>query len=125
MATHRLETLVKAWRDEAHSVRQRYADDRLATLCETHALELETTLRMARDEPVTLQVASERCGYSVSHLRRLMDSGAITNVGKPGAPRVRLGDLPYRTRRMPATQVAQATTPRQGKRSGVRRITIS
>src|SRR5690606_3238278 len=96
----RIEALVSEWRSEALTLRHRYSDERLASVCEAHALELETALRTSLDESVTLQEASRISGYSYAHLRRLMDSGAIRNVGKRGAPRVRVGDLPYRPSRM-------------------------
>lgn len=89
-------TVARAWREEAERIRHRYTDDRLARLCEVHAEELETALRTSLDETLTLSEAARVSGYSTSHLRRLLDEGRIPNAGQPGAPRIRLGDLPFK-----------------------------
>jgi len=100
-----LQRLVQEWLEEAERIRSRYRDESLAALCEAHARELEVALRTSLDEEVTLSRAAELSGYSKSHLRRLMDQGVIPNVGKPGSPRLRLGDLPFRPKRMTTDRV--------------------
>jgi hypothetical protein len=84
------------WRQEAEVLRLRYRDERLAYFCEVHAQELEDTLNKSDAEPMSLRQAAEVSGYSVPHLRRLMDSDILTNVGDPGRPRVLLGELPFK-----------------------------
>jgi hypothetical protein len=91
-----LQALVSSWRNEAERARDRYADERLAALCEAHASELETALRSSLDGELTLKQAAEVSGYSYSHLRRLLDAGELPNAGEDGRPRVRLGDLPFK-----------------------------
>lgn len=91
--------LVAEWRAEAERIRRRYQHDGLAGLCEAHADELEAALKAAAGREVTLAEAAEMSGYSRSHLRRLMDQGEIPNVGRPGAPRLRVSDLPMKPRR--------------------------
>lgn len=117
-------TLAKSWREEAQTIRRRYNDEKLATLCETHALELETAVRTSLDAPITLDEAARRSGYSKSHLRRLMDSGKVPNIGEKGAPRVRLGDLPYRPRRMVVDAGIKMKTAQIPAKRGVRRISL-
>ena len=119
--THSLRALARSWREEAETLRHRYADDRIAAVCETHATELETALHTALDKKLTLREAADVSGYSYSHLRRLMDAGDVPNVGKRGAPRVRVGDLPYRPRQVTAGRAISAADSRPPRR-GVRRI---
>jgi hypothetical protein len=103
-----LQRLVQEWIEEAERIRSRYRDESLAALCEAHARELAAALRTSLDEEVTLSRAAELSGYSRSHLRRLMDQGVIPNVGEPGSPRLRVGDLPFRPRRMTADRAVHA-----------------
>lgn len=117
-------TLAKSWREEAQIIRRRYTDEQLATLCEVHALELETAVRTSLDEPLTLNEAARRSGYSKSHLRRLMDIGRLPNIGEKGAPRVRLGDLPYRPQRMMPDRAVKMKTVQMPMKHGVRRISV-
>lgn len=100
--------VAREWREEAARIRHRYTDDRLARLCEVHAEELEMALQQEATRAVTLEEAAQVSGYSRSHLRRMMDSGEIPNVGGPGAPRVRVGDLPIKAGRASAIAASAA-----------------
>lgn len=91
-----IEKLIHNWKEEAEVVRTRYRDETLASLCETHARELEMALRQSDEEAVSLRRAAEISGYSYSHIRRLMDGGTLTNVGEPGNPKVLVGELPIK-----------------------------
>lgn len=95
--------LADQWRDEAHALRTRYADDRAATLFERLAEDLEETLRSTEDHLLTLQQASELSGYSIEHLGRMIREGKIPNAGRKGAPRIRLRDCPRKTTGLTAT----------------------
>ncbi len=44
--------------------------------------------------PLTLQQAADESGFSYGHMQRLVSEGELENVGAPGSPRVRRGDLP-------------------------------
>ena len=81
-----LNAIAKDWRQEAENLRSRYADGRLAALCETHAGELDALLRTQLDEELTLKQAARISGYSYSHLRRLLDAGELANMGIEGRP---------------------------------------
>lgn len=91
-----LEALAQEWEEEAERVRERYGQEDLARICETHAAELRIRLREHLDEELTLQKAAEESGYSVSHLQHLVADGEIPNAGRKGRPRIRRGDLPIK-----------------------------
>ena len=89
-----IRALVDAWRHEAATLRDRYADHRLATSVETHARELHEAMQLRAHLELTLQDAATESGYSVAHLRHLIAKGELQNVGRRGRPRVRRGALP-------------------------------
>ena len=64
----------------------------------TAAGELDTALREAADAPLTLAEATAESGYSKRRLRELIASGALVNIGRKGAPRIRRADLPRKPR---------------------------
>lgn len=88
--------LIQAWREEAERLRERYGDERLAKICETHARELEAALATSQDEVLTLTEAAKESGYSADHLGRLVAAGTIPNAGRKHAPGIRRRDLPAR-----------------------------
>jgi hypothetical protein len=92
-----LSHLAGAWRGEAEGLRRRYGMDQLASLCEVHAAELEDALARSTGRLLTLREASAESGYSVAHLRVLLASGALTQAGRRGAPRVLSTDLPRKS----------------------------
>ncbi len=75
---------------------RRYGAEAQATAIEATLAQLEATNRVAEEEPLTLQNAAQRSGYSVDHLGRLVRDGDIPNAGRPGAPRILARDLPSR-----------------------------
>ena len=91
--TH-LHHLIDHWLDEANHIRTRYNDEPLARLAEVHAGELETAIREAENQSLTLGQAAELSGYSVDHLGRTLRQGKIPNAGRKGSPRIRVRDLP-------------------------------
>lgn len=88
-----LREMATAWKREANSLRDRYAQEALARLCETHAAELLSAIDEEQNAVLTLAEAADWSGYSRSHLRYLARSGVYTNVGRKGSPRFRRGDL--------------------------------
>lgn len=88
--------LAASWREEADRLRERYASDHLAQLCEAHARELEHLANARLDEELTITHAADLSGYSKSHLRQLIRDGEIPNAGRKGRPRIRRGDLPMK-----------------------------
>ena len=61
---------------------------------EACAAKLESALRRRDDAALTLTEAAATSGYSASRLGRLVREGRIPNAGRPGAPRITLGNLP-------------------------------
>ncbi len=49
---------------------------------------------MWQTEPLTLEQAARKSGYTLDHLSRLLRDGTLPNVGEPGSPRIRRKDLP-------------------------------
>ena len=93
-----LAELAEQWRDEA-AVLRRCGHERTATLCETHATQVEAAWRDHELELLTVGEAAEASGYSTSRLYAALRDGTVPNAGKPGAPRVRRYDLPRRPQR--------------------------
>lgn len=89
--------LAARWRQDALLL-ERYGDDQLALVCQTHADDLEAALRSLEDDALDLATASKESGYSVDRLRHKVAANEIPNAGRPGAPRIRRGDLPMKRR---------------------------
>lgn len=81
-----LDELIRSWRCEAAHVRDRYAENSLAKLCETHAAELESAIAQMLDEELSIDVAVTESGYSASQLRRLFPGGQIRRRDLPRRP---------------------------------------
>jgi hypothetical protein len=89
--------LITSWRNDAELL-ERYGDDQLALVCQTHADDLEAALRSQADDALDLATASKESGYSADRLRHMVAEGAIPNAGKKGSPKIRRGDLPRKHR---------------------------
>ena len=112
------EKLVGKWRAEAEVLRERYSNEALAKLCEVYAQELEAALRQGSEQSATLDEAAEISGYSKSHLRRMMDDGELTNIGGQGRPRVLVGELPFKAKRVAGEHAIQAAKNSRRARLG-------
>lgn len=109
-----LGALVRAWREEAATLRTRYGMRAAARLCETHARELADAMRREAAAVLTLEQASAYSGYSPSHLRALQPEGRLSNAGRKGSPRFFRGELP----RKPVRPAAEAEAPPRASRKG-------
>ena len=70
---------------------------------ETCAEQLEQALREQDDQLLNLQEAAALSGYSADHLGLMVRQGDIPNACRPGAPKIRLKDLPRKaTNGLPA-----------------------
>jgi len=105
--------LVAAWRARAEELKP-YAPA-AAHAFETASIELEQALLMAAAEPLKLRDAALESGYSVDHLARLIRQGKLRNAGRPNAPRVRRGDLPRKSARLPNLEGAAHLGPRNSR----------
>ena len=88
-----LESLAARWLEEAE-ILERYKDERGASLCRMHAVELTDAAARQESELLTLAQASEASGYTADHLRHLIADGSIPNGGRRGSPRILRRDLP-------------------------------
>jgi hypothetical protein len=84
--------LVAAWRTRAEQLGP-YAPAAAHAFAEA-ASELERELGIQAAETLSLRQAAEVSGYSADYLGRQVRTGAIPNVGRPYAPRIRRADLP-------------------------------
>ncbi len=84
--------LARQWREEAGVLRRRSAPTQ-ADVLESCAAELESWTLERDLETMTLHQAAQESGFSYSALEKNVRRGAIINVGKKGAPRIRRGDL--------------------------------
>ena len=85
--------LSSIWRQKASDYRE-HAVESVARTYERCASELEAALANYDLEALTVQQAAGESGYSYGHLQRLVAEGELENIGSPGSPRVRRGDLP-------------------------------
>lgn len=65
-------------------------------LCEEVLSDLGRFETFTEEPTFKLREAARRSGYSEDHLGRLVRAGKIPNAGRPGAPRIRLSDLPIK-----------------------------
>jgi hypothetical protein len=68
--------------------------------------DLEAVARDEGTELLTLTQAAERSGFHRDTLGRMVASGALQNMGRKNAPRVRAVDLPRKALR-PASRISQ------------------
>lgn len=80
-------------------LRSRYADNRLAAITEAHVQELGLALERHEDERLSLAEAARESGYSIAHLRRLVASGQIPNLGRRGRPLLARSSIPVNPHR--------------------------
>jgi multidrug efflux pump subunit AcrA (membrane-fusion protein) len=106
--------LAPAWRERAEILRKHGAEQAAKTV-ETLADELEASLRAADNVPLTLAQAAAESGYSEDHLARQIRERKIPNAGQRGAPRIRVADLPRKSR--VAAITARAYDPTADARS--------
>lgn len=88
-----LAALVARWRTNAAVLRS-YGARGHARLLERLAAELEAELSVESSSVVDLAGAVQLSGYSRGHLRRLVRSGQLRNVGSEDFPEFLVADLP-------------------------------
>jgi hypothetical protein len=90
--------LVTKYREHAATLRT-YGAELQAALLERVAGDIERAKANEQNEALTVEEAAAESHYSRDHIARLVRLGAIENVGRKGAPRIRRGDLPHRAPR--------------------------
>ncbi len=111
------EEFVARW-DRRRAVFQRFSalvDG--AKLCAEVLADFRAVTNEHGDWTLSLTEAAARSGYSAPHLGRLLRAGKIPNAGRPGAPRMRVADLPTRPRATLAGQPPKAYDPATDARS--------
>jgi hypothetical protein len=83
--------------------------------------DLDALEQSSGDELLTLTEAARISGYSRAHLGRLVRDGAISNWGRPGAPKIRRGDLPIKPGHLCSSESAVQITG-SSKRQVVRSV---
>ena len=89
-----------------------------ARLVELFLADLAQLTQAEAEATLSLGEASQRSGYSVEHLGRLVRKGTISNAGRKGAPRIRVSDLPRKFARSRSRSYdvdADARTLRNGR----------
>lgn len=109
--------LIVTWREEAQTLRIRYGDEGKARLAESCARDLEIALREEEQQQLTIKESSVISRYSVSHLRRMMDQGRLTNVGAPGAPRLLRSELPFKPKCASGSHASRAAVNAKQERA--------
>ncbi len=100
--------LPTAFKAIAADAREYTADERAAAIWERAAEMVEESLRRSGLERLTLPQAALESGYSIDHLRRLIDEGTIPDAsGADGSKAILRMDLP----RKPGHGVAAARPP--------------
>ena len=88
-----MNVLIARWHATAETLHV-WGAEAEARVLERCAEELAVAVATRDDELLTLRQAGEESGYSVSHLRRLISQGVLSDVSETGPPRVRRADLP-------------------------------
>lgn len=91
-----LRDVIDQWATRRDEMRRLNASVDAATICEDFLRDLEQMLRASGETKLSLGDAAKVSGYSADHIGRLVRSGKLRNVGRKGAPRVLVGDLPCR-----------------------------
>ena len=94
---NRMAALAEQWRADAELL-ARYGSAQLAQVCRQHADEIDAAQRDDDAEMLTLEAAERESGYSRDRLRHMVADGDVPNAGRKGAPRIRRGDLPRKSR---------------------------
>ena len=98
-----LDDLRERWVRRRDEFRKLRASVDGAVICEEVLTDLEVLHRHRSETALTLSQAAEISGFSKDHLARLVRQGKLTNLGRRGAPRIRLSEL----RRGPHVQLAK------------------
>jgi hypothetical protein len=98
-----LNALATAWRDRAGQLRAWAGAEGAARAWQAAAVELETAIREAAGETLTLSDAARESGYAPRTLRQMVAEGKLPNAGRRNAPRIKRADLPRRPSKATAT----------------------
>jgi hypothetical protein len=121
----RIPERIRTWRRDA-AVFRGYGDDRTADLLERLAAELEADLQDGAAEVVDMSRAVELTGYTRGHLRRLLTTDKLRNVGTPEEPTFLASELPRKPGHSSTRlRLARPFTPSTSSRVQVARAVVS
>ena len=88
--------ILDRWTKRRDELRKLHAAVDGAVICEEILADLDALQLAEGNITLMLSDAAAMSGYSADHLSRLLRDGKLPNVGRKGAPRIRLADLPRR-----------------------------
>ena len=115
--------LVSRLRSKAAEMKEMEADGQAAGIAWC-VRQLEQALQEQDGQLLTLQEAAVVSGYSPDHLGRMVRAGDIPNLGRPGAPRIMLKDLPRKAKRAAAVVATDDPHPDIGDATAIVRSVI-
>lgn len=116
--------LSRRWRDDAALLR-RYGCDREADVIERLADDLDHDDQAREAAPVDLATAARLSGYTRGHLRRMMRSGALPNLGTRKEPRFARSELPRKPGPTTRKEVGDPLVERLPSRTQIARAVVS
>jgi hypothetical protein len=106
-SSHRLTNgLAFQWEKDAQLLAQ-YGSPQQADVLRHCSQKLFEVIKSEKEVLLTLTLASQVSGYSADHLGRMVGDGKLTNYGRKGSPKLRLGDLPKKPRAVVADMSAK------------------
>jgi hypothetical protein len=88
-----LREMADRWTVRSRMVRERLRDLTSAETIDRLVTEANELLSDDSNHHLTVEEAAKRANRCASSIRKYIASGRLPNVGRPYAPRVRLGDL--------------------------------
>lgn len=96
-----LAQIVERWEVRRDDYKRVGASINGALVCQEFLTDLSLVEAAELEPAFKVRAAASRTGYSEDHLGRLVRQGKIPNVGRPGAPLVRLSDIPTKDGALP------------------------
>jgi hypothetical protein len=111
------EKLLERWESRRHEWLRLGSLVSGAAIAEEVLVDLQSLISMESTRQLTIAEAAELSGYSVDHLRRLISECKLRNVGRKGAPRLLLSELPTRPTRKVDSSAKRTYDPSTDARS--------
>ena len=113
-----VEMLLRKWCEE-EALYTRRGQTELAALMASMTEEVQSESNRYLDEALTLAEAAEISGYSYSSLQHRVRQGQLPDAGETGRPRVRRGDLPWKTSGTLSDRDVRPTLHRTNRKSSM------
>ena len=107
----RLDACIRRWVQRGEEFQRYRATVDGSTLCREFVAELEQLAGTDGQELVGLEEAARRSGYTADHIGRMVRNGKIPNLGRRGAPLLRMADVPRKAPSLtPASEMRTVAT---------------